>query len=79
MGERAQTGRRRLLVAAVGVATVSLLGEQGCSSPRYETYSSGNLVPPPPQQVDAGVVSEGDAGRVEARGSAREQDYDAGR
>ncbi len=66
MGKSAQTGRRRLLVAAVGVATVSLLGKQGCSSPRYDTITSGNLVPPPPQQTDSGVVDERDAGQDDA-------------
>jgi hypothetical protein len=73
MAEPARPGRKRLLVAAVGVATASFLGKQGCSSPpRYETFSSGNLVPPP---HEAGAASEGDAG-PDGASSARAQDGD---
>jgi hypothetical protein len=75
MAEPARPGRKRLLVAAVGVATASFLGKQGCSSPpRYETFSSGNLVPPP-HEAGASAASEGDAG-PDGASSAQAQDGD---
>lgn len=45
---------KRLLVAAVGVATASYVSVQGCAE-QYETVTSGNLLPGPPQfeQQDA--------------------------
>lgn len=47
--------RKRLLVAAVGVATISYTSSQGCERESITTTTSGNLVPPP---ADAGRVQD---------------------
>jgi hypothetical protein len=52
---------KRLLVAAVGVATVSFVSSQGCQ-PRTETFTSGNLLPAPPYEAGAEPVTLRDAG-----------------
>lgn len=45
---------RRLLVAAIGVATVSYASSQGgCKREPVSSFTSGNLIPPP---ADAGRV-----------------------
>jgi hypothetical protein len=60
---------KRLLVASIGVATVSYLALQsGCTDLGEETFTSGNLVAPP---LDASVepVLPGDAARPADAGS----------
>lgn len=73
---------KRLLVAAIGVATISYMSSQsGCKREPTATTTSGNLVPPPAEAGpvppdDIGVQSSGnlvppppaDAGRVEDAG-----------
>jgi hypothetical protein len=60
-----QTARRRnrkqLLIAAVGVATVSYLGS-GCNRVQVSSATSGNLMAPPP--AEAAVPQLADAGQV---------------
>jgi hypothetical protein len=47
---------RRLLVAAIGVATVSYASSQGgCKREPVSSFTSGNLIPPP---ADAGPPPE---------------------
>ena len=50
------------MVAAVGVATVSFVGCQSCE-PRVETFTSGNLLPAPPQEAGAEPPGGPDAGQ----------------
>jgi hypothetical protein len=51
---------KRLLVAAVGVATVSFVSSQGCE-PHTETFTSGNLLPAPPYEAGISPVTSPDA------------------
>jgi hypothetical protein len=62
---------RRLLVAAIGVATVSYASSQsGCKREPVSSFTSGNLIPPPAdagtpppaQDVDVAPPSVTDAG-----------------
>jgi glycerate-2-kinase len=59
---------KRLLVAAVGVATVSFAACDGCG-PRVETITSGNLMPTPAQEAGAEPVTVSDAGHEQLPGS----------
>jgi hypothetical protein len=68
--ERERRGRR-LLVAAIGVATVSYASAQsGCKREPVSSFTSGNLIPPPAdvgappseQGSDAAAPSTTDAG-----------------
>lgn len=53
---------KRLLVAAVGVATVSFISGQGCE-PDTTSFTSGNLLPAPPL-VSGSTPDAGDASSV---------------
>jgi hypothetical protein len=60
-----ERNRKRLLVAAIGVATISYASSQGCEPQPTMTSTSGNLVPPPadanplPPARDAELPSSG--------------------
>jgi hypothetical protein len=65
MSEHAQRKRKgkRLLVAAIGVATASYVGSSGCNRAQVGTATSGNLMAPPP--AEAAVPSPDGAGDAE--------------
>jgi hypothetical protein len=60
--------RKRLLVAAVGVATVSFVACDGCG-PRVETFTSGNLLPAPAHEAGPAPIAAEDAGHEQLPGS----------
>jgi len=63
---------KRLLVAALGVATVSFASGQGCGSDSgTERFTSGNLIPAPP--LEAGAFPR-DAALPEALPDAQAKD-----
>jgi hypothetical protein len=61
---RSKRKGKRLLVAALGVATVSYLNAQGCTE-ETERFTSGNLVPGPPDFVTTGDGGAADAARID--------------
>jgi hypothetical protein len=69
--KRERSGRR-LLVAAIGVATVSYASSQGgCKREPVSSFTSGNLIPPPaadagPPQSEQDASPPPDAGGAEA-------------
>jgi hypothetical protein len=71
---------KRLLVAAIGVATISYVSSQsGCKREPTSTTTSGNLVPPPAEAKptppdDIGVQSSGNLVPPPAADAGRGQD-----